>query len=202
MHLRYGKTTKKTKNGHDKSKNGTAPQVKKELAPPATGAGSEAGPSENKSDGDADDMNRKLAKRERHIKKLEKALRQCGRKIQELDEAEMDLDALEDENSPYLMMTRYQKRFMSIHHKIAELKQLNASLKRKCDKRIKIETSRIPEVNAKIEELINKKKQFPDFADVHGFYKSVNAQLNLGMSKEIVYHDGEPNSNTLRARLF
>ena len=52
------------------------------------------------------DEKRKIAKQERHIKKLEKALRQCGREIQQLDEEEMDLDGLEDENSPYMMKTR------------------------------------------------------------------------------------------------
>ena len=55
---------------------------------------------------DESDEKRKIAKQEVHIKKLEKALRQCGRKIQELDEAEIDLDGLEDENSPYMMKTR------------------------------------------------------------------------------------------------
>jgi len=140
---------------------------------------------------DESDEKRKIAKQEVHIKKLEKALRQCGRKIQELDEAEIDLDGLEDENSPYMMKTRYEKRYMALYRKIAELKKQNASLKRKCDKRVKIETSQIPEVNAKIEELINKKRHFPDFADILGFYKTVNEDRSLGMSKDMLHHDAK-----------
>jgi len=186
---RYG--NKKEKNGHS-----AQPEPIKSEKKEATTNGKDS--VENKSEGKAKekengdrDTKRKLAKQERHIKKLEKALRQCGRKIQEMDEAELDLEDMDDENSPYLMMTRYQKRFVTIHKKIAELRKLNASLKRKADKRVKIETSRIPEVNAKIEEMINRKKQFPDFADVHGFYKTVNEKKNLGMKKEIVYHDAK-----------
>ena len=59
-------------------------------------------------DSDKDgDTERKIAKQKRHIRKLEKALRQCGRKIDELEQAEMDLEELDDENSSYLMETRY-----------------------------------------------------------------------------------------------
>ena len=110
LYCRYGKTTKKAKNGHGKTTKELAPPlVKTEAAttPPAAGAGSEAGPLANEETKMDEDLNRNMLKTQAHIKKLEKALRQCGRKIQQLDEAEMDLDALEDENSPYLMMTRY-----------------------------------------------------------------------------------------------
>ena len=88
-------------------------------------------------------------------------------------------------------LIRYEKRYMALYRKIAELKKQNASLKRKCDKRVKIETSQIPEVNAKIEDLINKKRHFPDFADILGFYKTVNEDRSLGMSKDLLHHDAK-----------
>ena len=97
---RYGQ--KKDKNGKSVSmsndKDSTNTPTSKSTAAVAPSSGQTR---------DESDEKRKIAKQEVHIKKLEKALRQCGRKIQELDEAEIDLDGLEDENSPYMMKTRY-----------------------------------------------------------------------------------------------
>ena len=140
---------------------------------------------------DEDEDDEEVRKRKKHIKRLEVALKQCGDEIARLDEAEMNLDDLDDEDSNYLKITRYQKRYMKIYKKIAQLKKLNSSLKLKCNQRMKIETSRIPEVNRLIEQLVNKKKQFPDFADVHGFYKAINEEKNLGMTKDLLKHDGK-----------
>jgi len=132
-----------------------------------------------------------IAKRMAHIKRLERALRDCGREIERLEESDLCLDDMDDADSAYVKVSRFQNRYMKIYRKIAQLKKLNANLKRKSDTKIKIETSLILEVNQKIQDLVNKKRQFPDFADIHGFYKEANEEQNLGMSKDLLYHEAK-----------
>ena len=93
--------------GQKKDKNGKSVSMSKDMDSTNTPSKSTAAVAASSGQTrDQSDEKRKIAKQEFHIKKLEKALRQCGRKIQELDEAEIDLDGLEDENSPYMMKTR------------------------------------------------------------------------------------------------
>ena len=60
---------------------------------------------------------RQVAKRKLHIKKLENALKACGREIGRIEEADMCLDDLYDENSAYLKLSKYKARYMKIYKK-------------------------------------------------------------------------------------
>ena len=117
-----------------------------------------------------------------HIKKLEKAIRQCGRAIRKLEAEEMSLEDLDDENSTYMKIDRFKKRFMTLTKKVAKLRKLKASFGRRQDKKFTTEASRIPEVNEKIMELVNKYRRFPDFADILSIYKEVNEAKNASYS--------------------
>ena len=117
-----------------------------------------------------------------HVKKLEKALHKCGKAIKKLEMKEMSLDELDDEDSNYIKIDRYKKRFMVLTRKVAQMRQMRPSLGRFCDKKFVTQASRIPEVNTSIMELVNKKRKFPDFQDIFGIYKEVNKTKNTKKS--------------------
>ena len=118
-----------------------------------------------------------------HIKKLEKAMRQCDRAIRKLEGEEMSLDDLDDENSTYMKIDRFKKRFMTLTKKVAKLRKLKASFGRRQDKKFSTEASRIPEVNERIMSMVNKERKFPDYADVLNIYKEVNKSKNGSYSE-------------------
>merc|ERR1719414_1696383 len=128
---------------------------------------------------------RQVAKRKLHIKKLENALKACGREVARIEEAGMSLDEMYDENSGYIKVSKYKARYMKIYRKIAELRELNASLARKQDTKFKTEASRIPEINQQIEKMINREKSFPDFSDILKLYTNYYKEKNLIVGKEL-----------------
>merc|ERR1711860_73863 len=118
-----------------------------------------------------------------HIKKLEKALHKCGKAIKKLEMKEMSLDELDDEDSNYIKIDRYKKRFMVLTRKVAQMRQMRPSLGRFWDKKFVTQASSIPEVNTSIMELVNRQRKFPDFPDIFGIYKEVNKTRNTKESE-------------------
>jgi len=114
----------------------------------------------------------------KHMKKLETALKKCAKQIRKLEEAEVDWDN-EDDESNYVLCAKYKRRYMQLHKKIAEYKQMSSSLDRKCDKKFVCSESRYPEINKKIQKFVNKTKQFPDFQDIRNLVLEVNKELHL-----------------------
>ena len=66
----------------------------------------------------------------KHIKKLEAALKKCSKEIRRLEEAEVDWDNEEEEEGNYVLCAKYKRRYMQLHRKIAEYKQMSSSLGR------------------------------------------------------------------------
>ena len=142
------------------------------------------------------DNHRKLTKalvlkKKRHIHKLERALMTCGKEIRRCEEEELTLSDLEDDDSAYIRASRYKARYLKIYSKIAQLRKLDASLQRKQDKRFRTESSQIPDINVKVEVMVNKHKQFPDYADILKLYKTYYCDNNLVVSKEAMKAEGK-----------
>ncbi len=140
-----------------------------------------------------------------HIKKLERALRDCREAIARLETQECDWD--EEEDSAYLKADRYQRKLAKIYAKLAELKGCDRSLGRRSDKKgFRFEGSRHREVNAKIEKFVRRrraegKEAMPDFADVLGLVKAANSEEgSLRMTKDDVFQEGL--NFFLKKRLF
>ena len=133
---------------------------------------------------------RQVAKRKLHIKKLENALKACGREVARIEEAGMSLDEMNDENSGYIKVSKYKARYMKIYRKIAELRELNASLARKQDTKFKTEASRIPEINQQIEKMVNRNKIFPDFSDILKLFKNHYLEKSIVVQKEMIEVEG------------
>ena len=94
----------------------------------------------------------------------------------------MRLDDLDDEDSNYIKLGRYKKRYMALKRQTDKLKNMKTSLGRKSDKKFHSESSRIPMVNERVQDLINKERRFPDFHDILTIYKDVCEKNNLGYS--------------------
>lgn len=133
----------------------------------------------------------KAEKQQFHIQKLIFALKKCGKAIKKLEEQEMSLDDLEDEDSNYIKLDRYKRRYLTLEKKIAELKREKFSLGRNCDKKFKTEASRIPEVNSKIQDLVNRQRKFPDFHDIIKAYKDYHEEKNLTVSSNQISNMGK-----------
>ena len=115
----------------------------------------------------------------RHIKKLERALESCRKEICRLEEAEVDFEEEEEEESNYLLCGKYKRRYMQLFNKIAKAKEMSGNLERNADKKFKCSESRYPEINAKIEKFVNRTRQFPDFQDIRSLVTEANSSLHL-----------------------
>ena len=98
---------------------------------------------------------------------------------------------MEDDDSAYLRVSRYKARYMKIYNKIAHLRKLDASLQRKQDKRFRTEASRIPDINTKIEKMVNKNKLFPDYCDILRLYETYYRENNLVIAKDVMKEEGK-----------
>lgn len=130
----------------------------------------------------------------RHVKKLERALRECHAAIKALEEQACDLD--DEVNSSYVRVSIYKKKCVQIYKKLAELNGYTTSLGRRQDKKHRLECSRFPEINAKLEELIQSRKArgvecFPDYADVYKACRETNESCRLGMNHGNLLNEGE-----------
>ena len=132
-----------------------------------------------------------MKKRKRHVLKLEQALHACGKQIKKIEEEGLSLSDMENEDSSYLRESRYKARYMKIYNKIAQLRNLDNSLERRVDKKFKTEASRIPDINNEIEKLVNRKRVFPDYADILKLYQRYYQENNLVVEKEIVRSEGK-----------
>ena len=126
---------------------------------------------------------------EKHIRKLEKALRSCSKQIQKHDEADIDWE--KDDDSNFIMAAKLKKRYMAIYNKIAEYKGLSKSLDRRQDKKFTFTESKYPAINQKIEKFVNRTKTFPDFLDIQKEVEEVNVKRQLMLTDTQVHTEAE-----------
>ncbi|CAB4058176.1 unnamed protein product [Lepeophtheirus salmonis] len=123
----------------------------------------------------------------KETRKLKNALEECGKEIRRLELAEIDSN---DDESTYVLMYKYKRRFMSIYNKIIELEDNLPKWKSQT------QISRHPEINERICKVINQgiktslqHSYFPDFQDIMNIYEEVNKSSCLGMQKEELYEE-------------
>lgn len=119
----------------------------------------------------AQDESKKKKGSKKQVERLEKLLEDIRDKIEQLKEAEVDLD---DEDSAYIMEEKYQKKFVKVWNKLCEIKESSADTGRPSQRKFRYSGTRYPEINKKIEKFINKKKCFPDYNDIRDIIVSVN----------------------------
>ncbi|XP_046567487.1 microtubule-associated protein 1B-like [Haliotis rubra] len=121
---------------------------------------------------------------EKHIHRLEKLLEKLETKIQQVQARELSLDDLAEEDSSYIYEDKLKKKFVAVWNKLCELKDRTPSTGRPTERRFNYQGTRYPEVNKKIEKMINKKKVFPDFHDMKRLVAKVSINQKLHLSQK------------------
>ena len=170
---------------------------------PVAGTSSNTEPFTSKPDNETTSKDRKKTASQKHIRKLEKALENCAKEIRKLeaaDDYDYDLEIFDDTASTYMKLDRYRKRAVVIYQRLSELKEFDASLGRRQDKKFKLEGSRYPEINTKIAKFVNRSrslgplglhKVMPNFDDIHKLIKATNEEKELGLSAAVIMSEAQ-----------
>ncbi len=120
-------------------------------------------------------------KTDERLVKLNSALRTLKRKIEDLEEAEVNLD--DDDDSAYMYKVKYEKRAIDIYNKICELTGESKDAHRIVKKPVKFKESNYKEFNKKLTNKINKINGFPSYYDVYRLLDLCNKNHEYGLVK-------------------
>ncbi|XP_063095143.1 death domain-associated protein 6 isoform X1 [Cavia porcellus] len=123
---------------------------------------------------------------QRQIQRLEQLLALYVAEIRRLQEKELDLSELDDPDSTYLQEARLKRKLIRLFSRLCELKECSSLTGRVIEQRIPYRGTRYPEVNRRIERLINKPgpDTFPDYGDVLRAVEKAATRHNLGLSRQ------------------
>lgn len=122
----------------------------------------------------------------RQIQRLEQLLALYVAEIQRLQEKELDLSELDDPDSSYLQEARLKRKLIRLFGRLCELKDCSSLTGRVIEQRIPYRGTRYPEVNRRIERLINKPgpDTFPDYGDVLRAVEKAATRHSLGLPRQ------------------
>ncbi|XP_037375419.1 death domain-associated protein 6 [Talpa occidentalis] len=172
-----------------------AHSVKKKLnlAPAAT-TSSEPSGNDPRTDPSSDPTNAETTASEasrtrgsrRQIQRLEQLLALYVAEIRRLQEKELDLSELDDPNSTYLQEAKLKRKLIRLFGRLCELKECSSLTGRVIEQRIPYRGTRYPEVNRRIERLINKPgpDTFPDYGDVLRAVEKAATRHSLGLPRQ------------------
>ncbi|XP_013372342.1 PREDICTED: death domain-associated protein 6 [Chinchilla lanigera] len=123
---------------------------------------------------------------QRQIQRLEQLLALYVAEIRRLQEKELDLSELDDPDSTYLQEARLKRKLIRLFGRLCELKECSSLTGRVIEQRIPYQGTRYPEVNRRIERLINKPgpDTFPDYGDVLRAIEKAADRHSLGLSRQ------------------
>lgn len=122
----------------------------------------------------------------RQIQRLEQLLALYVAEIRRLQEKELDLREMDDPNSTYLQEARLKRKLIHLFGRLCELKDCSSLTGRVIEQRIPYRGTRYPEVNRRIERLINKPgpDTFPDYRDVLRAVEKAATRHSLGLPRQ------------------
>lgn len=122
----------------------------------------------------------------RQIQRLEQLLALYVAEIRRLQEKELDLSELDDPDSTYLQEARLKRKLIRLFGRLCELKDCSSLTGRVIEQRIPYRGTRYPEVNRRIERLINKPgpDTFPDYGDVLRAVEKAATRHSLGLPRQ------------------
>uniref|UniRef100_H0Y2H4 Death domain-associated protein 6 n=1 Tax=Otolemur garnettii TaxID=30611 RepID=H0Y2H4_OTOGA len=121
---------------------------------------------------------------QRQIQHLEQLLALYVAEIRQLQEKELDLSELDDPDSTYLQEARLKRKLIRLFGRLCELKDCSSLTGRVIEQHISYCGTRYPEVNRRIERLINKPDAFPDYGDVLQAVEKAAARHSLGLPQQ------------------
>lgn len=161
---------------------------------PAATTGSEASENNPPADPSLNPTNAKASAPEaprprgsrRQIQRLEQLLALYVAEIRRLQEKELDLSELDDPDSTYLQEAKLKRRLIRLFGRLCELKDCSSLTGRVIEQRIPYRGTRYPEVNRRIERLINKPgpDTFPDYRDVLQAVEKAASRHSLGLPRQ------------------
>lgn len=106
--------------------------------------------------------------------------------IRRLQEKELDLSELDDPDSSYMQEARLKRKLIRLFGRLCELKDCSSLTGRVIEQRIPYRGTRYPEVNRRIERLINKPgpDTFPDYGDVLRAVEKAATRHSLGLPRQ------------------
>lgn len=120
-------------------------------------------------------------KKDSHLKKLNRALVSLKHQIEDLEEAEVNLD--DDDDSAYMQKVRFEKRAIEIYNKICELTGESTHAHRIVKKPIRFKDSKYKEFNKGLTKKINKENGFPSYFDVYRLLDFCNKEHKYQLAK-------------------
>lgn len=122
----------------------------------------------------------------RQIQRLEQLLALYVAEIRRLQEKELDLSELDDPDSTYMQEARLKRKLIRLFGRLCELKGCSSLTGRVIEQRIPYRGTRYPEVNRRIERLINKPglDAFPDYGDVLRAVERAATRHSLGLPRQ------------------
>uniref|UniRef100_A0A8C5LA13 Death domain-associated protein 6 n=1 Tax=Jaculus jaculus TaxID=51337 RepID=A0A8C5LA13_JACJA len=122
----------------------------------------------------------------RQIQRLEQLLALYVAEIRRLQERELDLSELDDPDSTYLQEARLKRKLIRLFGRLCELKDCSSLTGRVIEQRIPYRGTRYPEVNRRIERLINRPglDAFPDYGDVLRAVEKAATRHSLGLPRQ------------------
>ncbi|XP_063699987.1 daxx-like protein [Culicoides brevitarsis] len=121
-------------------------------------------------------------KLDKKLYKLNRCLYITQKKIEKL--RQQDAMWEEENNSSYLMISRFEKRAVQIYEKICELTGESTDAKRMVKRPVKFKKTKYTEFNRSLQSFVNKTKNFPDFYDVLKVLEYCNTQYDYGLNKD------------------
>ncbi|KAG5441892.1 Death domain-associated protein 6 [Clonorchis sinensis] len=120
------------------------------------------------------------------VERLEHLLSRLSKAIRALEEEELDMDALDSNNSSYLKLDGLKRRYLQVWHRLCDARRMARISGRIVRRRFTYTGCKYPSVNSRIEYLVNDKKKFPDYTDIRRIVSSVNRDENLELTSSAV----------------
>nr|CAH8822036.1 unnamed protein product [Trichobilharzia regenti] len=125
-------------------------------------------------------------RRQKLIARLEVLLVRLSQAIRELEEKELDLDELDSSDSPYLKLDTLKRQYLKAWRRLCEIRNVARISGRILRQRFTYNGCQYSKVNEMIEDLVNKKKLFPDCTDIYRIVATVNKKENLNLTGSTV----------------
>ncbi|CAH8823501.1 unnamed protein product [Trichobilharzia szidati] len=157
-----------------------------DLQNPTTSSAAEGEKLKSTDESDTNSTDFQSERRQKLIARLELLLVRLSQAIRELEEKEIDLDELDSSDSPYLKLDTLKRQYLKAWRRLCEIRNVARISGRILRQKFTYKGCQYSKVNEKIEELINKKKLFPDCTDIYRIVASVNKEENLNLTGSTV----------------
>ncbi|CAL8105125.1 unnamed protein product [Orchesella dallaii] len=125
--------------------------------------------------------------------KLEKEMKKIHQKIAYFDEQEVDFSDEDDHNSPYILVDKFTKKFITGFYRACDVHKSSRFTDRPVQKKINLKkcgaNCSYDQINVEVERFLNKKGFLfnPDFKDIHNIVIKVNKSARLSLSEDEVW---------------